>query len=172
MSLQTKVVENSNVAVLCQNHRIYLEHAAKIGAQNPDQPITFRTSALWKSGKAGVDAHGSMTIYFAPSAEGDVVAYEAVLEEVLLEPSADDPTTQELLENCLPETQDQGLWEEYGDKVRTLYVISGCRWIDPPFPYTKLTKLSDGTPVDENYNYGYTLVYEYCPKCESSPCTC
>jgi hypothetical protein len=172
MSLQTKVTETTDVAILCQNHRIYLEHAAKIGSKDSERRITFRTSALWKSGRAGLDAHGSLKIYFAPSAEGDVVAYQARLVDVLLEPEADDPETQRLLEHCLPETSDQGLWEAYDERVRTLYVISHCDWVEPPFSYTELTKLSDGTPVDENYNYGYTLVYEYCPCCQSSPCRC
>jgi hypothetical protein len=172
MSLQTKIVKTPNAAILCQNHRIYLEHAAKIGAKNPEQRITFRTSALWKSGQAGLEAHGPLKIYFTPSTEGDIVAYEARLEEVLLEPEADDPATQALLAHCLPETSDQGLWEEYENKVRSLYVISHCKWVEPPFSYTDLTKLSDGKPVDESYTSGYAIVYEYCSRCESSPCTC
>jgi hypothetical protein len=158
MSLQTKVVENPNAAILCQNHPIYLAHAAKIGDKFPDRRITFRTSALWRSGEKAV-GQGPRTIYFAP--EGDVqVQYEGLLEDVLLEPSPDDPRTQELLEQCLPETRDQGLWERYGEKVRTLYVVSHCRELDSPFPYTDLIKISDGTPVSENYTYGYVLVYE------------
>jgi hypothetical protein len=172
MSLQTKVKETPNVAILCQNHRIYLEHAAKIGARSPEQPITFRTSALWKSGKMGLGAHGPLRIYFAPSTEGSIVAYEALVEDILLEPEAEDAATQKVLEHCLPETSDQGLWEAYDEQVRTLYVISHCEWVEPTFSYTKLTKLSDGAPVDENYTSGYAIVYEYCSRCQSSPCRC
>jgi hypothetical protein len=172
MSLQKKVKETSDVAILSQNHRIYLEHAAKIGAKNPKQRITFRASAIWKSGKAGLETHGTLRIYFAPSAEGDLVAYKALLEEILLKPETDDSATQKLLEHCLPETSDQGLWEEYDERVRTLYVISHCEWIESPFSYTELTKLSDGEPVNENYTSGYAIVYEYCARCQSSPCKC
>jgi hypothetical protein len=172
MSLQAKVKKTPDVAILCQNHRIYLEHAAKIGAQSPQQRITFRTSALWKSGQVGLETHGPLRIYFTPSTEGDIVAYEAVVEDILLEPRSDDPATQKLLEHCLPETSDQGLWEAYDEQVRTLYVISHCEWVEPPFSYTALTKLSDGAPVNENYTTGYAIVYAYCPRCQSSPCRC
>jgi hypothetical protein len=159
MSLQSKVVENPNVAILCQNHPIYLAHAAKIGDKFPDRRITFRTSALWRSGEKALE-QGPRTVYFVP--EGELqVQYEGLLEAVLLEPSMDDPRTQALLELCLPETRDQGLWERYGEKVRTLYVISHCRELDAPFPYTDLIKVSDGTPVSENYTYGYVLIYEH-----------
>ena len=90
----------------------------------------------------------------------------------MLHPEPNTKATEELLENCLPETRDEGLWEQYGEVVRTLYVISHCQKIASPFPYTALTKLSDGLRIDENYGYSYALVYEYCPKCESSPCRC
>jgi hypothetical protein len=172
MSLQSKVVETPDVAVLCRSHPIYLEHAAKIGRRTPEQRITFRTSAVWKSGEAALEAHGPRRVYFFPDVGGDRVEYEATLREILLYPTADDPETERLLADCLPEAQGQGLWEAYDEQVRTLYVISHCRKVEPPFSYTALTKLSDETPVDENYSYGYVLVYEYCPTCRSSPCRC
>ncbi len=169
MSLQADVTQVPNVAIFCQNHPVYLEHAAKIGAKAPAQPITFRTSALWKSGQAALEAHGPRKIYFAPK-DDPWIAYEATLEQVALHPEPNTPTTEALLANCLPETRDQGLWEQYGETVRTLYVISGCQKLPSPFAYTQLTKLSDGAPIDEGYSYGYVLVYEYCPRCEHSPC--
>jgi hypothetical protein len=159
MSLQTKVIENPNAAILCQNHPVYLAHAAKIGDKFPDRRITFRTSALWRSGEKALDS-GPRTIYFVPEGELEV-RYQGRLEAVYLHPSMDDPRTQELLELCLPETRDQGLWEQYDEKVRTLYVVSHCRALDDPFPYTALIKISDDTPVSENYTYGYVLVHEH-----------
>ena len=159
MSLQMKVAQTPDVAILCQNHRIYLEHAAKIGAKEPEKRIAFRTSAVWKSGEAALEAHGPRTVYLVPG-DGGLVEYVAVLEEVLVHPQAGDEATEELLAHCLPETQDQGLWEDHDEQVRTLYVLSHCRWVEKPFPYTELTKLSDGERVDENYSYGYVLVYE------------
>lgn len=160
MSLAAKVIETPDVAILCQNHPVYLAHAAKIGEKYRERPITFRTSARWRSGALAIETHGPRTIYFV--SEGELmVQYEGVLEHVMLEPSAESPQTQELLDQCLPETRDQGLWEQYGEAVRTLYVVSHCHKISPAFPYTELTKISDDEPVDEKYTYGYVLVYEH-----------
>jgi len=172
MSLQAKVAQAPNVAIFCRNHPKYLEHAAKIGAGTPENPITFRASTVWKSGEVAVNVHGPRKIYFVPVGGKGLVEYEATLEKVVLHPEPNTKATEELLENCLPETRDEGLWEQYGEVVRTLYVISHCQKIASPFPYTALTKLSDGLRIDENYGYSYALVYEYCPKCESSPCRC
>ncbi|MFP4344289.1 MAG: hypothetical protein ACLFU8_06335 [Anaerolineales bacterium] len=171
MSLQAKVIDSPQVALLCQNHPIYLAHAAKIGTKYPERPLTFRTHALWRSGAMALEAHGPRTLYLVPEGE-ELVRYTATLEQVCLEPQAEDPEVQALLEGCLPETRDQGLWEQYGERVRTLYVISHCRELAPPFPYTSLTKVSDEELVDEHYTYGYVLVYEQCPACSRSPCHC
>ncbi len=171
MSLKTKVVECPNVAILYQNHPIYLAHAAKIGEKEPERLITFRTTARWRSGAMALEAHGPRTIYFVPEGE-TLVQYAGLLEEVLLGPEAEDSETQQLLSHCLPETRDQGLWEQYDERVRSLYVVSHCRKLATPFAYTDLTKISDDEAVDENYTYGYILVYEYCTSCGSSPCRC
>jgi hypothetical protein len=159
------------VAILCQNHPIYLTHAAKIGKKYPERLITFRTTALWRSGAKALEAQGPRQIYFAPEGQ-TTVQYAGVLEQVLLEPQAESAETQALLAHCLPETQDQGLWEQYDEHVRTLYVISHCHDVESPFSYTDLTKISDDEPVSEKYTYGYILVYEYCTTCKRSPCRC
>ena len=62
--------------------------------------------------------------------------------------------------------------EKYDLVVRTLYVITHCRKLDIPFPYTALTKLSNEKKINTNYGYSYALVYEYCIKCGKSPCMC
>jgi len=172
MNLQTKVAQTPNVAIFCRNHSEYLEHAAKIGAETPERPITFRASTVWKSGEVAIDVHGPRKIYFVPVGGKGLVEYKATLEEVVLRPEPNTRAAEEILENCLPETRGEGLWEQYGEVVRTLYVISHCQKLTSPFPYTSLTKLSNGLRIDENYGYSYALIYEYCLKCESSPCRC
>jgi hypothetical protein len=171
MNLSDKVTETPDVAILCRSHPVYLAHAAKIGELHPERRITFRTGVPWRSGEVALEVHGPRTLYLLPEGE-EMVEYEARLEEVLLDPVAGSPQTQALLEMCLPETRDQGLWEQYGEAVRTLYVLSHCRPIAEPFPYTALIKLSDDAAIDPNYRYGYVLVYEYCPTCRNSPCHC
>ena len=172
MNLQVKVAKNSNVAIFCRNHPEYLERASKIGAETPEQPITFRARKVWKSGKAAIDIHGPRKIYFVPVGGGELVEYEAILDEVVLYPEFNTKATQALLENSLPETRGEGLWEQYGGKARTLYVISHCQQLAVPFPYTALTKVDNGLPVHKNYGYSYSVVYEYCSECKSSPCRC
>jgi hypothetical protein len=172
MDLERKVSQASNIAVFCRNHFDYLESAVKIGTKNPSQQITFRASTTWKSAKLAIDMHGPIKIYFATIKGGDLVKYEATLEQVEINVSYQDSTTNKLLKKCLEETRDEGLWEKYGQTVNTLYVISGCRKLTEPFRYNSLTKLSDDLHINENYGYSYSLVYERCPKCLSSPCRC
>lgn len=169
---QVKAAKATNVAIFCRNHPKYLEEAARIGAKTPEKPITFRASTVWKSGEVAVDVHGPRKIYFVPVGGQELVQYEATLEQVELHPDPNTEATKKLLANCLDSTRNEGLWEQYGKTVRTLYVISHCQKVVSPFPYTMLTKLSDGLHIDKNYRYSYTLVYEYCPECGSSPCRC
>jgi len=61
----------------------------------------------------------------------------------------------------LDETRGEGLWEEYGETVRTLYAVSHCRVVESPFPFTALRKLSDNSRVHEGYGYSYALVHEH-----------
>jgi hypothetical protein len=171
MDLQKKVARTSNVAVFCRNYPELLEHAAKIGAEIPEQLITFRANTVWKSAKAAVDVHGPRKIYFVPVEGQGLVQYEATLDKVVLYPDPSARETQELLNNCLPETREEGLWEQYSG-LRTLYVISHCRRLPVPFAYTLLRKLSDRLPISEGYGYSYSVVYEYCPECGGSPCRC
>ncbi len=172
MNLQSKVARTPNVAIFCRNHRDYLKRAIELEAENPGRLITFRACTIWKSAEVALDVHGERKIYFVPVGGKELVEYEAILKKVLLHPVRNTKATEELLEKCLPEIRDEALFEEFGLLAQTLYVITHCRKLDFPFPYTALTKLSDEKKIKANYSYSYAIVYEYCPKCEKSPCMC
>jgi hypothetical protein len=155
--LRAKINEISNVAVFCRNHLKYLEKAAE---EDPEKPITFRSGTIWRSAEYVLKRYGSCKIYFVPIGK-NLVEYEATLREVLLNPKRGEAKTEELLRNCLEETHNEGLWEKYGEKVRTLYVIHGCRKIKSPFPFTALKKVSDDQNISKKYGYSYAIVYEY-----------
>ena len=167
--LAAKAYRTPNVAVFSRNHGEYLQAAASISAQKPRREITFRARSAWKSAASAVEGHGPCPLYYLVAGERNLVRYEARLCRVLLDPKPEARETQEMLKLCLPETQYEGTWE---GTVNTLYTISSCRELTNPFPYTDLTKVSDGRRIAENFGYSYSIVLAYCQKCQHSPCLC
>jgi len=170
MDLVSKVRKTKNVAIFCRNHRKYLDEAVRESKKDPEKPITFRSAATWVSGYHAWKKHGDRKIYFVPIGEKKI-EYEAILVHVKPDPKYGDKKTEELLKYCLNLTRNEGLsWN--GKKIQTLYVVKNCRRLEYPIPFMLLTKLSDELPINENYGYSYSLVYEYCNKCKNSPCRC
>ena len=148
------------LAVFARNHRGYLDEAVDRNTARPERFTTFRSSKRWAGAHAANVEHGTLTIYFAPIGGDKGVEYMAMLHQVHLDPAPDDPVTQEVLACELESTREEGLWEQFGQTVHTLYTISHCERLGMPFPITQLTKASDGTPISANYGYSYSLVRE------------
>jgi hypothetical protein len=151
------------VAVFARNHRHYLDGAVARNAARPERFTTFRSSRKWTGAHAANAEHGTLRIYFAPVGGNQGIEYAAMLHLVHLDPHPDDPVTQEVLASELESTREEGLWEQPGKKVWTLYVISHCEQLAKPFPIAELIKASDGTPISGNYSYSYSLVREHQP---------
>ena len=161
MNLRTQVKQNSHCAIFSRNYSEHLDEAVGISSHNPRQPITFRSSVVWSSAKLAIETHGQRKIYFALVGDSNFVSYEANLEKIELNPELNPQTAQYLLQYCTQSTREEGLWEKAVKVgVKTLYVISDCRKITSPFPFTELRKLIDGSPIDENFSRSYALVYE------------
>lgn len=149
-------------AVFTRNHSKYLRTASRIAAKQPAKLITFRSRLRWTSANAALSAGGPRAIYFSSDEPNHgeaapMVTHEAVLHIVILGPRIRSKQTREALDNCLPATKLEGLWEE-GRRVQTLYVISHCRKMRRPFRIDNLVKISDGKPLSVKYKYSYALV--------------
>lgn len=151
------------IAVFARNHREYLQEAAARNLARPERFTTFRSAKKWSKAHASNEEHGTMKIYFAPVGGQYGVEYEAILHQVHLNPRIDDPVTTEILATELDSTREEGLWEQYGKGVRTLYVISHCKQLAVPFPISELIKASDLKPISENFGYSYCVVLERQP---------
>jgi len=161
-----KVKDAEDAAVFARNHWIYLEDAANRGKE---ALTTFRASTKWKSAWIAVDEHGPRQIYFSPidppkQYEGPLVTHQATLHSVLLldevethlsEPEKN-PEIMRFLQNELDTTKEEELW---GGNVSTLYMIGGCLKIKEPFLYTELLKIGDEEPINENFNYSYSICH-------------
>ena len=165
--LAAKAYHTKNAAVFSRNHRKYLQGAVQVGVENRTREITFRGRTAWKSAAAAVAGKGPRPLYYAVVDEGPLVRYEALLCQVAVDPGP--ALMRELLELCLESTQDEGMWD---GTVSTLYTISGCHKLAEPFPFTALTKLSDGCHLAGNFGYSYAIVLAYCHRCRHSPCLC
>lgn len=148
----------TKIAVFARNHEHYLEKAAEITGYDPNKLVTFRSSKPWTTASDALKSQRVAKIYFSPKAA--LVMYEATLKEIILNPRKGDPATDAALENQLPETVNEQLWEPENGSVKTLYSIAACRKLPQPFQMTTLIKASDGKPISENYRYAYLPVLE------------
>lgn len=158
MSIASKIRRGQRAAVFTRNFKDYLDEAVAIAASDPTRRVTFRGVRSWASAEEALAVARPIPIYVAPNG-GDGVEYVADLHQVQLRPVLGDPTTDELMKHVLPSTAAEGLWGGTSGRaeVETLYVISNCRKV-APFSTTKLTKLSDGKPLREEYRYSYSVV--------------
>lgn len=155
MTSESKIKRTPDLAVFCRNHPEYLAEAARIGKLDPCKRVTFRASARWASAARALRLHRPRPIYFASIGGGPEVVYVADLVDLELDPSEHAPRTEQLLGHSLEDTQGEGLWK---GKVRTLYVIRGCR-ARPATPLEHLQKISDGQPISRSFKYSYALVH-------------
>ena len=160
MSLKTKIEKHKNIAVFTRNHGKYIEEAVARNQVRPERFTTFRSSVKWTSAHLANSEYGTIPIYFAPVGSDNGVEYEALLHQIHLDPVAGQPDTTEVLALELESTRDEGLWEQYGSQVKTLYVISHCKRLEKPFPINNLIKLEDEKPISENYGYSYSIVFQ------------
>lgn len=77
------------------------------------------------------------------------------IETHLSEPEKN-PEVMRFLKYELDTTKEEKLW---GGNLNTLYLIKGCRKLKEPFLYTELIKLGDEEPIDENFNYSYSICH-------------
>ena len=155
MRVSKTKLQETGAALFTRNHRIYVERAA----EKSDRMVTFRAARAWRSAKRALDELGSLRLYLACNGGGPQVEYVADLVHVELDPVEDNEYTENLLGFQLPETKGEGLWEQYGQRVKTLYVLRGCQRLKTPLAITALVKLTDGEPIAEDYRYSYSLVH-------------
>ena len=160
MSLRTKIKKHKNIAVFARNYLEYIEAAVARNQVRPERFTTFRSAVKWANAHFANSVYGAIPIYFSPVGGDKGVEYEALLHQIHLDPVAEEPDTIEALASELESTKNEGLWEQYGKLVKTLYVISHCRRLNNPFPITNLIKLDDEKPISENYGYSYSIVFK------------
>lgn len=153
-------MRTERVAVFARNHRQYLDEAVTRNAIHPERFTTFRSSKRWMGAHAANVEHGTLRIFFAPIGGSKGVEYIAMLHRVHLDPDPVEPLTKEVLACGLESTREEGLWEQSGQKVQALYMISHCERVDSPIPITELTKASDRKAISKDYGYSYSLVLE------------
>jgi hypothetical protein len=145
----------NGVAVFSRNHGIYLEEACEKGAADPSERIVFRARAKWVTAERQIGRNGPLPIYLAPIDGVGNVEYVAELCDVLLDPVPGSPEAEKWLDDVLPSTASEGLWDP---PVKTLYAMRACRMLKQPFPITRLVKLSDGKHISADYGYSYSIV--------------
>jgi len=158
-SIASRLRDGVEAAIFARNHRHYLDEAVEVAKSDPGRLITFRSATRWASAHEALELQPALDIYFAVVGAGPQVEYQASLVRVLLDPKYDDDETETLLRLSLQSTAQEGLWEQYDQRVETLYAIKACRQLDEPFSITSLVKLSNQSPISGNYGYSYSVVY-------------
>lgn len=144
------------IAVFARNHLQYLEFAAAVAESDAERWVTFRSKKSWAGAGKALLKQGRVAVFFAVVGE-QTVQFKANLQEVLLQPRAEDQSAQRLLRLAPPATEREGLW---GNEVETLYAISGCFRLESPFPLSRLLKASDHSPLSADFRYSYALADE------------
>jgi len=150
----------NRIAAFVRNHRKHLEAAAELSDKDPSRLVTFRSAKLWRRVKEALDDQETVKLYFSPNGTDGLVEYEGTLKALVLNPEFGEQETDAALGWDLPDTQDEGLWEDNKSRVRTLYIVSNCRKLKHSFPMTELIKVTDSVPISANYGYSYVPVYE------------
>jgi len=153
--------QSFDLAVFTRNHRRYLQEATELSRQDPGKKILFRARSKWAAAYSYIAEKGPTEIYMSAVGGNGKVEYAATLCEIMLDPSSTQPRAQELLSLSLESTKEEGLWEQGGKPVKTLYVISNCRELTTPFPMTDLVKINDNKPIKDNFGYSYCLVHKH-----------
>jgi len=115
----------------------------------------FRSRKRWVTPASVIPHHGPVPIYFAVTDSGSIIQYEGQLVDVQLDPSPNNPKTQEFLQHSGDTTETEGLWD---DTVRTLYLVRGCKELSQPFPQNELLKFHGGAALEPTYIRAYALV--------------
>lgn len=155
----------NRIAVFARNHAAHLDAACAIAKYDPSRSVMFRSSKLWSSAKKALDEQQLVKMYFSSVGSDGTIEYEAVLHSVVLNPDPHDETVQALLKMSTATTAGEGLSGNNDKGVRTLYVISHCKAIEPArqVHMTALLKASDQTPISANFKYSYVPVIESDP---------
>ena len=138
-------IERGHFAVFARNHRVHLDEAVAVCVVDPSRQVTFRASTTWASAERAVVGGPPVPIYIAAVGGPGTIEYVAELCDLQTQSHRGDPKTERLLKLWTNSTKDEGLWEKYDKRVRTLYI-------------SRLVKAADGKPLSAGFKYSYALV--------------
>ena len=140
----------ADIAILSKNYEVHL-----VAASKKDGPVTFYSNRPWAKASAKLSQQGTMRIYFTAGGDSNLVEYEGTITQILLNPRAGAPETNDMLADCL----DNGAKEDIEENtLKTLYRVEGLKKLTNPFSQIELFKAKDGKPVSEKYDRGYCIV--------------
>lgn len=141
----------SNPAVFTRNFHVRLDDAVRL------EKVTHRANKPWRSAQVGIERHGELPIYIkSRDEERNVVTHVGILEDIVVYP-ADNPEKADQLRNYVA---DRDTWSEHFDGADTLYLLSDCKELEDPFPFTKLRKIVNGEPLPSSYSRQPAYVYQ------------
>jgi len=153
--------KTTDAAIFSRNYLDNLEAAAARNKKNPEKKTTFRSERIWRTALHLLQIRKTLPVYFVPKGGKGYVEFAATLHHVKLNPEQRDSYLKwALADSEVKGAGKEGLWEKHGKKIKTLYVITHCKRIEP-FPFTELIKVSDGTSVSPNFKYSYSVVHQH-----------
>lgn len=145
-----------NPAIFTRNFPSRLEDAVRL------QKVTHRANKPWRSAEFGIKLHGMLPAYIkSRDVDNNVVTHVGTVEDVVVDPS-ESPAKADQLQKFVAE---RDTWSEFFDGAVTLYLLTNCRELDEPFPFTELRKIVDGEPLPSTYSRQPAYVYEKESKC-------
>ena len=140
----------TDLAVLTRNFTAHLDPAV-----DGKKPVTFYSNVAWKRVEDAHISGKSVAVYFVVAENPRHVAYTGILKNIVIPPVKDST----LLDGLLSMAPDAAAKEAVSNgKARTVYSVTNVQRLPTPFSQTELLKLSDGSPVNANYERSYCIV--------------
>lgn len=141
----------SNPAIFTRNFPSRLEDAVNL------QKVTHRANKPWRSAEIGINHHGQLPVYIkSRGVDENVVTHVGTIEDVVVYPD-ENPEKEEQLSEYVA---GRDTWDEHFNGADTLYLLSDCRVVDDPFPFTELRKIVNGEPLPSSYSRQPAYVYQ------------
>lgn len=138
--LQQAMRSRTDGAVLASNHEARLKEIEENDA------VTHRSGKPWTTAKIGVDAHGTVPIYYR---QDGLVTHTAYITDIVVNPSKNSNRAKRFVEHVT----DDDTYDQYHDQLdTTTFIVSEGRQLDDPFPQSELELLSGDGTISEEYS--------------------
>ncbi|SNZ12107.1 hypothetical protein SAMN06269185_1499 [Natronoarchaeum philippinense] len=109
--------------------------------------VTHRAGKPWTSVKAGIEAHGSIPIYYRLDG---MITHKGYIDQIVIRPDDESDVPQSIRDHITVDDT----YSDYHDKYdTTTFLVTNGERLDESFPQSDLERLEGDEYVDEDFSY-------------------